>query len=193
MNFWKTGSFAHSKLPVILFSTTAVHNFIPKNTFSRMLAALCDTSQIHLYGSTCSQHIHPSPLCTFGADPSDCRKSIWSPSLRNCQGKNPWCVKENASDNDKKPSYWKLSSITYQINHTKLCVSKNKGLKDRNELYKPEYLCAQKYYYEEITLLVTENPLSSNDDHKRRQLNFFVPLFEIQCIWSNSVKIRIQD
>lgn len=76
MNFWKTGSFAHSKLPVILFSTTAVHNFIPKNTFSRMLAALCDTSQIHLYGSTCSQHNHPSPLCTFGADPSDCRKSI---------------------------------------------------------------------------------------------------------------------
>ena len=92
MNFWKTGSFAHSKLPVILFSTTAVHNFIPKNTFSRMLAALCDTSQIHLYGSTCSQHNHPSPLCTFGADPSEGQgRNGWhhDPYRGNFQGSDP--------------------------------------------------------------------------------------------------------
>uniref|UniRef100_A0A2P2J9T3 NADH-ubiquinone oxidoreductase 19 kDa subunit family protein n=1 Tax=Rhizophora mucronata TaxID=61149 RepID=A0A2P2J9T3_RHIMU len=41
----------------------------------QMLAAPCDTNQIHLCSNTCNQRIHPSPLCTFGEDPSTCQQT----------------------------------------------------------------------------------------------------------------------
>lgn len=93
MILWKTNALAHSKSPSLLFSTTVL-SFIPKNTFARMLAALCDTSQIHLYGSTCSQHNHPSPLCTFDADLSNCRKK----NLNTITHKSTWKKKNMIRD-----------------------------------------------------------------------------------------------
>jgi len=148
-DFWKTEAFAHSKWAVIIFDNT-VHSFIPRNIFARMLAALCDTSQIHLYGSTCSQHNHSSPVCTFDADLSNCRKSIWSPSPINLEGRKTMICdimhQSMIKDHDRRESlYWKLSDITHQINHKIMCISKYYSIVTRWTYNLLFFLCTKWY------------------------------------------------